>query len=62
MISASTPTVSTQYPFAQKWLPQYGLFRRYGNLVNNLSAVRPLTTPISFEIDTFGGNLTNRCT
>ena len=62
MSSASTPTVSTQYPLAQKWLPQYGLSRSYGNLLNNLSAVRPLTTPISFDIDTFGGTFTNKCT
>ena len=62
IISESKPTVSTQYPSAQKWLPQYGLFLSSGNLLNTLIAVFPFRTPINFDIAILGDTFINRWT
>ena len=57
IISSSKPTVSTQYPGAQKWFPHYGFFLRLGNRQNILIVVWPFNIPIISDIDTLGGIL-----
>ena len=45
IFSASSPTVSTHYPFAQKWLPQYRFRLSSRNLLKTRIAVRPFRIP-----------------
>ena len=53
--SSSRPTVLTQYPFAQKCLPQY-LFFNSVCLSNILMALFPFKKPTTSDIEYFGGN------
>src|SRR5512136_966242 len=56
---SSSPTVLTQYPFAQKGRPQY---RRFSSRCrsNTLIALLPLMKPILSAIEYFGGTLSTR--
>ncbi len=52
--SSSRPTVLTQYPFAQKCLPQYRFFKsKY--LSNILMALLPFKNPTISDTEYFGG-------
>ena len=53
--SSSSPTVLTQYPFAQKCLPQYR-FSILTYLSNIFIALLPFRNPTTSEIEYFGGN------
>ena len=57
--SSSSPTVLTQYPFAQKCRPQY---RRFSSrcLSNILIALLPFTKPTNSDTEYFGGIDTTR--
>jgi len=52
--SSSSPTVLTQYPFAQKCLPQYRLFN--SKCISNIfMALFPFKKPTNSETEYFGG-------
>jgi len=53
--SSSRPTELTQYPFAQKCLPQYRFFSSLC-ISNILMALFPFRKPTTSEIEYFGGN------
>ena len=57
--SSSRPTVLTQYPFAQKCLPQYRFFKPVC-LANILMALLPFKKPTTSEMEYFGGNDTTK--
>jgi len=59
--SSSSPTVLTQYPFAQKCLPQYRFFNPTC-LSNILIALLPFKNPTTSETEYFGGNDTTKWT
>ena len=52
--SSSRPIVLTQYPFAQKWRPQYRLFNSWW-MSNILIALLPFMKPMASEIEYLGG-------
>ena len=54
IFSSSKPTVLTQYPFAQKCLPQYRFFKSTC-ISNILMALFPFRKPTISEIEYFGG-------
>ena len=52
--SSSRPIVLTQYPFAQKWRPQYRFFS--SRFISNIfMALFPFRNPTASEIEYFGG-------
>ncbi len=55
IFSSSRPIVLTQYPFAQKCLPQYRFFNSI-YVSNILMALFPFKNPITSEIEFFGEN------
>src|SRR4030042_3754020 len=59
--SSFRPTVLTQYPRAQKCLPQYRFFNS-GCLSNILMALLPFRNPTASETECFGGIQSTRCT
>ena len=58
--SSSRPTLLTQYPFAQKCLPQYRFFNPVC-LSNILMALLPFKKPTTSEIEYFGGKDNTKC-
>jgi hypothetical protein len=59
--SSFRPIVLTQYPRAQKCLPQYRFFNS-GCLSNILMALLPFRNPTASETECFGGIHKTRCT
>ena len=59
--SSSSPTVLTQYPFAQKCRPQYRFFRSKCRS-NTFIALFPFRNPITSATEYFGGNDITKCT
>ena len=61
IFSSSSPMVLTQYPFAQKCLPQYRLSNSRC-LSKIFMAHLPFKKPVTSETDNFGGIDITRCT
>ena len=59
--SSFKPTVLTQYPLAQKCLPQYRRFNS-GCRSNTLIALFPFKNPTTSETEYFGGIPKTKCT
>lgn len=58
--SSFKPIVLTQYPFAQKCLPQYCFFNSRC-ILNTLTALLPFKNPTTSEIEYFGGIDKTKC-